>query len=149
MRQRPRPAKVGPTPDARRAARRAAATWFVLGFVDLLIVFSGETLQLLLFMIGWYFWVFVAWLAAAVYAGWLSVRQPGQTALLAIGALAAANAALAILYPGVPLPFGGWAGGFVKGESAQAAVRIAWIATAAAMTLWAAIVWNRMRHGRP
>lgn len=138
-----------PPPDARRAARRAAAIWFVLGLVDVLTVFAGETLLLLLFMIGWYFWVFVAWLAAAVYAGWLSARQPGQTALLGIAALAAVNAALAIAYPGVPLPFGGWAGGFVKDGGAQAAVRIAWVATAVAMTLWAAFVWKRMGPGRP
>ncbi|MCX7894002.1 MAG: hypothetical protein N2544_16745 [Burkholderiales bacterium] len=136
-------------PDPRRAARRAAAIWFVLGLADLLIVFAGETLQLLLFMIGWYFWVFVAWLAAAVYAGWLSARQPGQTALLGIAALAAVNAALAIAYPGVPLPFGGWAGGFVKDGGAQAAVRMAWVATAAAMVVWSIVVWRRAGKARP
>ena len=131
---------IAQTADELRIARRAANLYFWLGAADLLVLLSGETITLLLFMIGLYFWVFVAWVACAAYAAYLSLRRTRDTSLRVLSALALAHVGLGIAHPGVPLPWGGWFGGSLPSEAAQVFCRLSWIATAVAMVVLAYVV---------
>ena len=132
-------------PDLRRIDRRAATIYFWLGAVDVLIVFSGETITLLLFMIGLYFWVFIAWVAGAAYAAYLSWFGTRRTALRMLSAIALLHVGFGVAYPGVPLPWGGMLNGGLAGQAAQIVCRFGWFATALAMMILAFVARWRDR----
>jgi hypothetical protein len=135
-----------PFADEPRIARRAAAIWFWLALADLGIVFAGETILLLLFMIGLYFWVFLAWAAAAAYAALLSWRHTQRTSLRSISVLALFHLGFAVAYPGVPLPWGGSFGGGMPTETAALLCRLGWLATAVAIAVLALLVRRKIRR---
>jgi len=133
------------TIDELRIAKRAAAIYFWLGVVVLPTVVSGEAVTLLLYMIGVYFWVFVAWAACAAYASYLSWRHTSRTSLRVLSILALCHLAFAVAYPGVPLPWGGSFGVGPVSEAVGVFCRLGWIATALAMVVLAFFVHRKSK----
>jgi hypothetical protein len=131
--------------DELRIAKRAAAIYFWLGVAVVLTVVSGETITLLLYMIGFYFWVFVAWAACAAYASYLSWRHTSRTSLRVLSILAFCHLAFAVAYPGVPLPWGGSFGVGPVSEAVGVFCRLGWIATALAMVVLAFFDHRRVK----
>jgi hypothetical protein len=131
--------------DELRIIKRVAAIFLWLGVVALLTVVSGETITLLLYMIGFYFWVFVAWAAGAAYASYLSWRHTSRTSLRVLSILAICHLAFAVTYPGVPLPWGGSFGVGPVSEVAGVFCRLGWIATALAMVVLGFLVYRKAK----
>jgi hypothetical protein len=131
--------------DAHRITKRAAAIYFWLGVIVLLTVVSGETISLFLYMIGFYFWVFLAWAACAAYASYLSWRHTSRTSLRVLSILAFCHLAFAVAYPGVPLPWGGAFGVGPVSEAAGIFFRLGWIATALALAVLAFFVHRKAK----
>lgn len=131
--------------DEPQITKRAAAIYFWLGVVVLLTIVSGETITLLLYMIGLYFWVFAAWAACAGYASYLSWRYTSRTSLRVLSILAFCHLAFAVAYPGVPLPWGGSLGVGPVSEAVGVFCRLGWIATALAMVVVAFFAYREAR----
>jgi hypothetical protein len=140
---------MAPAIDELRITKRAAAIYFWLGVAALLTVVSGETMTLLLYMVGFYFWVFVAWAACAAYASYLSWRNTSHVALRALSILALSHLTFAVAYPGVPLPWGGSFGVGPVSEAVGVFCRLGWIATALAMAVLAFFVHRKARKLAP
>lgn len=132
--------------DELRITKRAAAIYFWLGVVVLLTVVSGETITLLLYMIGFYFWLFVAWAACAAYGSYLSWRNTSRRSLRVLSVLAFCHLAFAVAYPGVPLPWGGSFGVGPVSEAVAVFCRLGWIATALAMVVLAFFVHRKAKE---
>ena len=132
--------------DESRVTKRAAVIYFWLGVVVLLTVVSGETITLFLYMIGFYFWVFVAWAACAAYASYLSWRHTSLTSLRVLSILAFCHLAFAVAYPGVPLPWGGSFGVGPVSEAVGVFCRLGWIATALAMVVLAFFIHRKAKR---
>jgi hypothetical protein len=131
--------------DELRITKRAAAVYFWLGVVVLITVVSGETITLLLYMIGFYFWVFVVWAACAAYASYLSWRHTSRVSLRVLSVLALGHLAFAVAYPGVPLPWGGSFGVGPVSEAVGVFCRLGWIATALAMAVLGFLTYRKVK----